>query len=488
MLGDVCAVDVFDGDAVRRLVAVATDSLTGPAAVLEQHPIDLTEDCPVVRVLESGQGLTYSSDSRAQGYRHHSPDHAAALEVIGAKWLHLTPLRTLDQTIGVLTFMRREDRSFDDDEVAMASEVADRAVHAIQNARLHRQVRRLAERETRRAAELEAVLGAVNEGFVLVDSEGFVQSSNAAAARLLGEPVPTLRALLECLAGPGQASPQSLLEGPAEYRLRHRPSAWVEVTAYPIASPDARAPSTVVVCRDVTAFRQGQALRQAFLGLLSHELRTPVTTIYGGAAVLTRPGGHLDTSTAGEVLGDIAAEADRLYRLVEDLLVLARFDEGLELGADPVLLQRLVPNVVDQEQGRWPGVKFELELRADLPAVSGDETSITQVVRNLLSNASKYSGAQATVRVVVESVNDGVAVRVLDEGPGIDPGEADHLFDAFYRSPTTATLAGGAGIGLYVSRRLIDAMGGRIWARRRTDRGSEFAFALPPFWAEDEPG
>ena len=91
----------------------------------------------------------------------------------------------------------------------------------------------------------------------------------------------------------------------------------------------------------------------------------------------------------------------------------------------------------------------------NLPAVSGDETSITQILRNLLSNAAKYSGGSAIVTAVVEDDPDGVAVRVRDQGPGIDPLEAEAIFDPFFRSPSTAKMAGGAGIGLYVSRRLV---------------------------------
>ena len=240
------------------------------------------------------------------------------------------------------------------------------------------------------------------------------------------------------------------------------------------------------MCRDVTAFRQGQALREAFLGLLSHELRTPVTTIYGGAAVLAKPGKALDPAMADEILADIASESDRLYRLVEDLLVLARFDEGFELGEEPALLQHLVPAVVDQERGRWPLVNFEVQVAPNLPAVSGDETSITQILRNLLSNAAKYSGGSAVVTAVVEPDPDGVAVRVRDQGPGIDPLEAEAIFDPFFRSPSTAKMAGGAGIGLYVSRRLVGAMNGRIWAAPRPGGGSEFSFVLPPYRADED--
>ena len=174
-------------------------------------------------------------------------------------------------------------------------------------------------------------------------------------------------------------------------------------------------------------------------------------------------------------------------RALETLGVCRRgyFDEGFELGDEPALLQHLVPSVVDQERGRWPLVTFEVQVAPDLPAVSGDETSITQVLRNLLSNAAKYSGGSNVVTAIVEPDAEGVAVRVQDEGPGIDPAEVDAIFDPFYRSPSTAKMAGGAGIGLYVSRRLVGAMNGRIWAAARHDAGSEFSFVLPVYRADE---
>jgi two-component system OmpR family sensor kinase len=313
-----------------------------------------------------------------------------------------------------------------------------------------------------------------------------IRTSNSAADRLLGGPVATLDELYAGLIDSAGHTPKALSSQPEELRLRNRPNAWVEFASYPVAMSSALgSPSVVIACRDVTAFRRGQALREAFLGLLSHELRTPVTTIYAAAAVLTRPGRELDPAVAEEVLGDIAGEADRLYRLVEDLMVLARFDEGLEIGAQPVLLQHLIPAAVHQEASRWPGVSFDCRAESDLDTVGGDETAIAQVLRNLLSNAAKYSPVGGRVDVALQKVPDGVAVIVRDEGPGIDPAEAERIFDPFYRSPSTAGLASGAGIGLYVSRRLVDAMDGRIAADPAEGGGSEFRFVLPLYRADE---
>jgi two-component system sensor histidine kinase KdpD len=142
-----------------------------------------------------------------------------------------------------------------------------------------------------------------------------------------------------------------------------------------------------------------------------------------------------------------------------------------------VLVQRILPNVVRSEEIRWPGTSFEIEIPPGLPTVSADPTYVEQVVRNLLSNAAKYGGAEP-IRLVAEAGDAEVRIRILDRGPGFRSDEGARLFELFYRAPSTAGRASGAGIGLYVCARLIQAMGGRIWATPREDGGAEFGFAL----------
>jgi K+-sensing histidine kinase KdpD len=323
-----------------------------------------------------------------------------------------------------------------------------------------------------------------------------VRFANQAARTVLGsEALETYEGILERFEDPdgtapqlGQAEPQ----GPVELHLRDR-DRWLELTTYPVRAmedepstlPVAAAPagddvgaSSILVIRDITALRHAQQLRDAFMGILSHELRTPITTIFGGTRVLARTG--LSDDTRREVAADISAEAERLHRLVEDLLVLARAERGgLQLGADPVLIQHLLPRIIESEGARWPSKRFELSMPRSMPTVSADPTYVEQIVRNLIGNAAKYSPDGTTVDVVGEVLEDEIHVRILDEGPGISSAEVGRLFELYYRSPTTAAQSAGAGIGLFVCRALVEAMGGRIWALARPAGGAEFGFSLP---------
>jgi signal transduction histidine kinase len=239
---------------------------------------------------------------------------------------------------------------------------------------------------------------------------------------------------------------------------------------------------TVMLLRDITPL----IATEAFVGALSHELRTPVTTILGGTKVLLNRD-DLPVKTRRELYADIEAESERLYRLVEDMMMLARFDRNhSEVVADePLLLQRILPRLVATERVGWPGRVFTLDVPPALMTVRGDQTYVDQVVRNLLGNAAKYSPADTVIEVTAEAGEDEVIVRVLDRGAGFADDEAERLFEPYYRSPQMVGVAIGAGIGLSVSRRLVEAMGGRIWAKRREGGGSEFGFALRVLHGEE---
>ena len=235
------------------------------------------------------------------------------------------------------------------------------------------------------------------------------------------------------------------------------------------------------------AEQRASALRDAFTGVISHELRTPITTIFGMSQVLRQRHETMDPETRRQSIADIEAEADRLRRLAEDLLVLSRAEGGrLSLARDPLVIRHVIRQAVESEAKRWPDHAFSADVPLDLPLVLGEELHVGQVVQNLLSNAAKYSATGSKVEVVVRPEDGGVTTRVLDEGEGLPAESSEQLFELFYRAPEAARRASGAGIGLFVCRQLVEGMGGRIWARPREGRGAEFGFWLPALgWDED---
>jgi PAS domain S-box-containing protein len=352
--------------------------------------------------------------------------------------------------------------------------------------RIEVQVRlqRLAQAEHSRAAELNAVIRAMGEAVVVCAGDGTISLANPAADRLFPDIAGrSYDEILARLHDPDHLAPRpGGPSGPVQLRMRTDPERWVEIARYPVNVGIGLATTgeeTIVVMRDITEARRREAVRETFIGVLSHELRTPVTTIFGGAKLLARERSTLDEETRRGIFQDIYEEAERLQRLVEDVVALNRFaEEGGEIAWEPVLLQRLVPRVVHSEEARWPGVTFVLDIAAALPTVTADPTYVEQVVRNLLSNGAKYGGPGSTVTLAADTRGGEVRVRVLDNGPGFPAEETSRLFELFYRSPGTAASATGAGIGLFVCARLIDAMGGRIWASPRPEGGAEFGFAL----------
>jgi two-component system sensor histidine kinase KdpD len=212
---------------------------------------------------------------------------------------------------------------------------------------------------------------------------------------------------------------------------------------------------------------------EAFLGVLSHELRTPVTTIYGGARLLATL--DLPDARRRSLANDVGQEAERLYRIVEDLVALLRTERGdLESAREPVAVGRLIAGAIEREHERNPGIRIGFLGPSDAAAEEADEALLDHVVRNLLDNAIRYSPEGAPIEVVVDFAHDKVRVRVLDLGP--PPSEHDR-YDMTDPGVTRAGLPGG-GLGLFVAARLVKAMDGRSWTRARAGGGAEFGFSL----------
>lgn len=363
-----------------------------------------------------------------------------------------------------------------------------------------------------RDARLEMVLSASGTGLWEWDyATGELTWSEAIYrqhGRDPGEPAPTFDAYLSMIHPADRsrllAALQEVIDGGRPFDLEFRivwPDGsvhWTRGSGRLFRDRDGRPARMIGTGQDVTARRaleeQRQRLadeerrtaefREAFIDVISHELRTPITTILGAAQLLDRPAGSLSEQTQRALLADIRAESERLHRLVEDMLVLSRVERGrLVVESEPLELRRLLDLVVSRAAGTR-AADITVRVEPELPIAAGEATYVEQVLRNLLGNAAKYTPAGSPIIVCASLDGDDVAIRVLDEGPGVPEASMPRLFDLYYRDPEQARVVSGSGIGLFVCASLVNAMGGRIWVATR-DRGSEFGFTLPALSVDD---
>lgn len=206
--------------------------------------------------------------------------------------------------------------------------------------------------------------------------------------------------------------------------------------------------------------------------VLSHELRSPITTIHLGTKVL-RSRRNVPEPVRAAVVEAVEVEAERLFRLVEDLLAVARHEGGRDpLPVQPLLLQRTLPPLLEAEARVHEGTPIRALLPRDLPPAVADEAALCHVVRNVIANAVRFAPPGSPVEIVSEVRDGSIELRIADRGPGIDPHEAERLFEPFFRSARTASATGGAGLGLTAARRLLWAMGATIEAGPRPGGGA----------------
>jgi signal transduction histidine kinase len=329
-------------------------------------------------------------------------------------------------------------------------------------------------------AELRSVLDAVPEAVLVFDAEGRVRFGNPAVDRLFpGRPISDHRDLMSRFEPLPAGSPT---EGTLLVRPTRTPNRWFELRSVPLgkAGPSQ---GRILVLRDVTAVQEHRADRRAYLAILSHELRTPITTIYAGSRLLARKVRRRGEPSE-QIASDISVEAARLYDLVEDLLALTRVErEMLESADEPVSLPRAAESAIRAVAGRTPNVPVIVGGATDPPAVRGDTAYVEHILRNLLTSAARYGRPGEPVIIRIEPRENEVAVRVLDRRSDATPEQLAMTFALVDEPSAPSRLR--LGIPLFVSRRLVEAMGGRIWAKPREGGGAELGFALRPYRVAD---
>ena len=239
---------------------------------------------------------------------------------------------------------------------------------------------------------------------------------------------------------------------------------------------------SVVTLRDATAEHTLERARADFVTTASHELRTPLTAVYGSIRTLLDREPELEESTRRRLMRMIEQESEHLTQIVDQLLVAAQLDRGrLRLEERECDVAQLCASVVEGAEARKPdSISLRLVVPPRTPPVMCDPPRLRQVIVNLVENAIKYSPGGGKIEVRVVDGPDRVRIDVQDEGLGIPPSEQARIFEKFYRlDAEMARGVGGSGLGLYISREIVEQMGGVLSVRSRRGAGSTFSVTLP---------
>jgi signal transduction histidine kinase len=295
--------------------------------------------------------------------------------------------------------------------------------------------------------------------------------------RWQGEPQGTT--LEEAISNSWPLTPNASLYVEGDLQRHEPPPLPVGVTYAPLLSPEGKLRNIIVSVRDITHFRTAEEIKSTFISIVSHELRTPVALIKGYASTLRRDDARWDKHTISDSLAVIEEEADRLSRMIDDLLDASRLQAGgLSLNRADVALGVLAGRVAERFGPQSTKHKIVSDFPEKFPVILGDETRLEQVLANLVSNAMKYA-SKGEIKISGSVRPEQVIICVSDEGPGIEAKDLPHIFDRFYRSTKAVKHTKGAGLGLYLARAIIEAHGGRIWADPKPDSGARICFSLP---------
>src|SRR6266700_4945963 len=253
------------------------------------------------------------------------------------------------------------------------------------------------------------------------------------------------------------------------------------VTASCVRSARGEPMNGILNVRDITREREEEEQRSRFISVISHELQTPIAIIKGYASTLARTDAMLDSEALRSRLIAVEEEADRLNKLVGNLLYASRIQAGgLQMEITPLELPPLIEGVVRRLQAKSPDISVTLDIPPNLPTVMSDRDRVEEILQNLLDNAVKYSPRQRSLTLACSVTGDEVIVSVSDVGMGISLRDQEHIFNRFHRASNGMIQSmPGAGLGLYICRAIVEAHGGHIWVESTLHEGSTFSFSLP---------
>ncbi len=436
-------------------------------------------------------------DLESEGSRSAIPDMSLRLALaskaakVPLRQVVALPMEIGGEAIGYIFIFRAQGAAFSSNDRQVLSAFANQAAIAVQNARLYQQVS--AERE-----RLNAIIENSGDGVMIVNPFRIIQTWNKALVNLtgisaeeaIGRPcyevlnLQTAQGVSVC----HTACP--LLHPPADGRLYaegiHQRADGLAINLADNYSPqfneEGKITQIIANVRDMTRLYEAEDLKQTLLSVISHELKTPVSIIKGYAGTLAREDANWDKETLADGLAIIEEEADRLDRLINNLLEASRLQAGgVKLRLTYVDLADMAKTAVEKLQATTAKHTFVVDFPEDFPLIHGDAERLREALTNLISNAIKYSPEGGSIKVGGKvGENDRVRLYVSDEGIGISPGDQERIFERFYRVDNRlARQTPGTGLGLFLVKAVIEAHGGRVWVESAPGQGSVFWVELP---------
>lgn len=355
-------------------------------------------------------------------------------------------------------------------------------------------------KEVERHKRISSLVESTSVGLLAVSPKGMVTQVNAAARRALGvedtswfgksfRDVITsqeiCRVIDDALSGNPAEAPHELSlhvtseEGEREERI-------YRVQIDQIRSEDSQSLGWVIVLENVTDIRQAERMMAVFVDMVSHELRTPLTSIRGFVSTLVQVGeGGFPWETQEEFLTIVDTEAERLGGMIDDLLNIARIQNGrgMQFTFAPVNLNTVVGHVV-RLLSQSSFMKSQHQLVVDIPEacqhIQADDAKLQQILNNLLSNALKYSPNGGEVRISTTEQDGGILISITDQGLGIPKDQLPKMFGQFHRVESSShTGIKGTGLGLWLTKHMVEGHHGRIWVESEFGHGSNFLLWLP---------
>jgi PAS domain S-box-containing protein len=409
------------------------------------------------------------------------------------------PLTIGGKTFGAINIYSKDPDPFSEREVQLLSELADDLAYGITAIRLREEHAKAEEAIERERQRLQALVETSPVGIVLVDAEGRPLLVNREAERIFGY------SRVEGDSGwydravrrRPDGSVYTRAELPLERALRRGETVRAEevwfylpdgrtvptlTNATPVYGASGEIAGAIAIIQDMTPLEEVEKVRSEFLGMVTHELKTPLTAIKGSAATALGSSRPLDAAQLRELFEIINGQADRLRELVDDLLDMTRIEAGsLSIDPEPLDLRTVVEETL-ATFFRTVGLReVRLELPDALPLVKADRGRIGQVMTNLLTNAAKFSPSEAPITISAEQDPLSVTVHVRDEGRGIAREKLPLLFKKFSRlHEDNRQNLSSTGLGLAISKGIVEAHGGRIWADSAGEgQGTTFSFSLP---------